>query len=412
MKKYLKIFCIVLCTLFCFWNGETSAGAAEEAGEEKEFFSGMAKGSGVGTELTFVYSEHVGGTFDAAHFTEGTCLTLEYTGEQNGVYIALVSSSGGKKWTAVYPTQEESIGENIWRQVYSYETITKAWGDNFTRLDIIQVYANVASEVGVSRISYILGEGEVADTTDGAWDVPMEGIAFIGDSIVQNPIFFYDDWNSILRRTDCVNYGIGGQTTKELKNRIDDVLKGDYEKIVFLCGINDIGRGRQPFVICAAYRDMLDKIQEQCPDTKVLLLSVLPTTDAFYKDNQGDIQVLNSNLEFMTKDYDFVTYVDIYSAFLGTDGYGKAEYYTDGLHPNAMGYTIIADILNPYLDGSMDETAEEADSQNNTGSLNPLFIVIALAALVCVFAAGWFVVKKNKGTGKKKEKTDGTKGET
>lgn len=410
MKKCLKFLCIVLCTLFCFQNGAESARAAEETDNEQEIFSGMAKGSGVGTELTFVYSEHVGGTFDAAHFTEGTYLTLEYTGAENGVYIALVSSSGGQKWTAVHPTQEESIGENTWRQIYSYESITKAWGDNFTRLDIIQVYANVVSEVGVSRISYVLGEGQVADTTDGAWDVPMEGIAFIGDSIVQNPIFFYDDWNSILRRTDCVNYGIGGQTTKELKNRIDDVLKGDYEKIVFLCGINDIGRGRQPFVICAAYRDMLDKIKEQCPDTEVLLLSVLPTTDAFYKDNQGDIQVLNSNLEFMTREYDFVTYVDIYSAFLGADGYGKAEYYTDGLHPNEMGYTIIADILNPYLDGSMEETAEGEETQDGTGETLILVMVLVLVVLVCVLAIVRFVVKKNKGADRKKRET-GKKGE-
>lgn len=390
MRKYLKLLSIVCLLLFGFFMVEEKVNASEggllimgKPAEDVEIFSGTAKGSGKGTELTFIYSEHVGGTFDAACFTEGTYITLDYTGEENGVYIALVSSSGGQRWTAVYPTSAESIGENMWRQTYSYETITKTWGDNFARLDIIQVYANVTSEISVSRIAYVLGDGEVADTTDGAWDVPMEGIAFIGDSIVQNPIFSYDDWNGILSRTDCVNYGIGGQTTKELENRLGDVLKGDYEKIVFLCGINDLGRGRQPFVICAAYRDMLDMIKEQAPDTEVIILSVLPTTDAFFKDNQGDIQVLNSNLEFMTGEYDFLTYVDIYSAFLGADGYGKAEYYTDGLHPNEMGYKIIADILNPYLDG-LTATEEENDAAIGEATVGVSVWIIIPVAIVIV----------------------------
>ncbi|MBQ7955355.1 MAG: hypothetical protein IJ282_06350 [Lachnospiraceae bacterium] len=365
MRKLWKILCLICFLMAGVLTAENSVKASEtgnllimsKPAEDVEIFSGAAKGKGKGSELTFIYSEHVGGTFDGACFTEGTYITLDYTGAENGVYIALVSSSGGSKWTAVYPSSAESIGENMWRQTYSYEDITKAWGSNFARLDIIQVYANVASDINVSRIAYVLGDGPLADTTDGTWDVPMEGIAFIGDSIVQNPIFSYGDWNTILNRTDCVNYGIGGQTTKELENRIDDVLKGDYEKIVFLCGINDIGRNRQPFVICAAYRDMLDAIGEKLPDAEVFIISVLPTTDAFFKDNQGSIQLLNSNLEFMTKEYDFATFVNVYPEFLAEDGYGKKEYYTDGLHPNEDGYAVIAEILNPYLDG----TAENGD---------------------------------------------------
>lgn len=407
MKKYLKIFSLIGLLIFGFFAVEESVNASEgdllimgKPVSDVEIFSGSAKGSGKGTELTFLFSEHVGGTFDAACFTEGTYLTLDYTGAENGVYIALVSSSGGQKWTAVYPTSSESIGDNMWRQTYSYETITQIWGDNFARLDIIQVYANVASEITVNRIAYVLGDGAVADTTDGTWDVPMEGIAFIGDSIVQNPIFSYDDWNGILGRSDCVNYGIGGQTTKELKNRIGDVLKGDYEKIIFLCGINDLGKGRQPFVICAAYRDMLDAIKEQCPDTEVIILSVLPTTDAFFKDNQGDIQVLNANLEFMTTEYDFATFVDIYSSFLDENGYGKAEYYTDGLHPNAMGYKIIADILNPYLDERVMTADENADSAEAVSIFIGILVPVAIVAIFVTVIIIVVVVSKKKSKAK------------
>lgn len=412
MRRGLKFFCTICVLLLSFLAVESDVKGAEGGGllimskpvSDVEIFSGSAKGSGKGTELTFIFSEHVGGSFDAGSFTEGTYFTLDYTGEENGIYIALVSASGGSKWTAVYPSSSESIGDNMWRQTYSYDAITEKWGTNFQRLDTIQIYADVTGEVTMHRMAYVLGDGEQVDTTDGTWDVPMEGIAFIGDSIVQNPLFYYGDWNTVLDRTDCVNYGIGSQTTRELKSRIDDLLKGNYEKIVFLCGINDLGGGRQPFVICAAYRDMLDAIAEKLPEAQVYILSVLPTTDALFTDSQGNIQVLNANLEFMTKEYDFVTFVNVYPEFLGEDGYGKEEYYTDGLHPNEAGYELIANVLNPYLNGEAD--AEDAltgkAGDENSGSVPYMnTILFALAGVGCLVAILCIALKIV--SGKKKE---------
>ena len=70
------------------------------------------------------------------------------------------------------------------------------------------------------KLAYFAGTGDVVDTSGGRWDRPDTGIAFIGDSICQNAKLLYGDWNTILGRSDCANYGIGGQTTLECRARI------------------------------------------------------------------------------------------------------------------------------------------------------------------------------------------------
>jgi len=45
-----------------------------------------------------------------------------------------------------------------------------------------------------------------------------------------------------------------------------------------------------------------------------------------------------------------VTFVDVYSSFTPKTGeYAYPELLSDGLHPNAAGYKVMAEILTPYL---------------------------------------------------------------
>ena len=96
------------------------------------------------------------------------------------------------------------------------------------------------------------------------------GIGFIGDSIVQNALLSYGDFNTILGRTDCSNWGIGGQTTTHISRRIDDMLEMNYHKIVILCGINDMGAGITKEETLENYELMLTKIHNKLPNTKVI----------------------------------------------------------------------------------------------------------------------------------------------
>lgn len=308
--------------------------------------------------LKFLYTKHVGGEWDASQMNAGSYFYAEYNGAEGGLNICLQSHSGGSRWAALTPDETGKLDDGRWYSKYNYDQIVKKYGTNFARLDQIQARTTTSEEVTLRRIAYVAGEGDPVDTTDGTWDRPDTGIAFIGDSIVENPHVDTDhlkaiDWNGILGRTDCVNYGIGGQTTKECAARIDEIAKKNYDKVVMLCGINDIGRNYTNEQIAANYQTMFDALKAKNPDVEIFLMSVLPTTPVFYTQAQDMIIDLNKTLKTLADKTENVTFINIHSTFYdASTGYCKNGLTFDGLHPNLDGYALIADILNPYLNGT------------------------------------------------------------
>lgn len=147
------------------------------------------------------------------------------------------------------------------------------------------------------KLAYFAGTGEIVDSSDGRWDRPDTGIAFIGDSICQNAKLLYGDWNTILGRSDCANYGIGGQTTLECRARIGELAARNYRQIVFICGINDIGHGYTKEEIVQNYAAMIETVQARNPDCQFVILSTLPTTSAFYSGQQGKNYAAESGVQ-------------------------------------------------------------------------------------------------------------------
>lgn len=373
-------------------------------------FVGSGSADTAGGNLTFFYTAHVGGKWDAAAINEGSSIYIEYTGTEVGVYLGFASASGATPWAAVYPDVTVPLGDGKYASVFSYANFSNMFGENFARLDQIQAYALKNEHTVLNRVCYIPGSGTAVDTSDGAWLRPDTGIAFIGDSIVQNPLVDTQhlggiDWNGILGRTDCSNYGIGGQTTRELVKRIDALAAKDYHTVVFLCGINDIGRNLSNAQIVGNYRKMITALREKKPDIRIFILSVLPTESVHYTDAQNKIVGLNTVLQVMAQQ-EGLTFVDCHSTFVGEDGYCKKGLTFDGLHPNLEGYAIIADILNPLLDAapvvpSEPEATEpaptEPDAQEPEAPASPLpYILIAAGALLCIMSAMIAALRRKK----------------
>lgn len=313
-------------------------------------FRGSVTSQAANTNMHFAFTRHVGGDFDASQINEGSRFYVEYSGQKNGVYLAFSSHSGATQWSRVNPDETVQLDNGRWASYFSYDNFSRVWGKNFTRLDQLTVFSATAREVTLHRVAYFTGEGAPVDLGDGRWSRPDTGIAFIGDSICQNALLIYGDWNTILGRSDCVNYGIGGQTTVECRARIDELAGRDYRMVVFICGINDIGRGYTKEEIVANFDAMIKAIREKNPDCEFLLVSTLPTTSAFYAGQQAKINLLNMAYKRYASKTTGVTYVDIYSSFTPKTGeYAYPELLSDGLHPNREGYAIMAEILSKYL---------------------------------------------------------------
>lgn len=313
-------------------------------------FRGSASANSANASLYYAFTKHVGGDFDAAQINRGSRFYVEYSGPKNGVYLAFSSHSGATQWSRINPDETVALENGRWASYFSYDNFSKVWGSNFARLDQLTVYTTSANAVTLHRIAYFTGTGDPVDTSDGRWNRPDTGIAFIGDSICQNPIYSYGDWNAILGRSDCSNFGIGAQTTVHCRARIDELASRDYSVIVFICGINDIGHGYTKEEIVANYDAMICAIREKNPDCEFLIISVLPTTEAFYAGQQAKINLLNMALKRYASKTPGVTFVDVYSSFTAKTGeYAYPELLSDGLHPNREGYSVMAEIISDYL---------------------------------------------------------------
>lgn len=184
---------------------------------------------------------------------------------------------------------------------------------------------------------------------------------FIGDSITQLwDINAYFDTNKFL-----VNRGIGGDTSEYVLKRFDaDVIQLNPKQVILMIGTNDISaingdvwwrvEGQKTEIVIESIKDNFYKIVEKCKDNNVdlVLCSIVPSDIAppFPKELRQDMTIeLNQFIkELALKNcYKYINYFD---SLCHEDG--KTLIYdlsSDGIHPNAKAYSIMAEILKNEL---------------------------------------------------------------
>jgi len=187
-------------------------------------------------------------------------------------------------------------------------------------------------------------------------------IVFIGDSIThmwELQAYFRGLGKYIINR------GIGGDVSGFLLRRIRaDALALSPKQVVLLIGINDLNqamgdvwwreKGRDLGELLDEYRSNMKLIAENCAaaGARTALCSLLPVSyPEIFNGSAIKDAVLEANvfLKELAARFGF-EFVDYHSAMCGEDGKtlrkGLAQ---DGLHPNAEGYRIMADVLMPLL---------------------------------------------------------------
>ncbi len=198
-------------------------------------------------------------------------------------------------------------------------------------------------------------------------------VVFMGDSIT-------DFWklDEYFPGMPYVNRGISGQTTPQMLVRIyPDVIDLKPAAMVLLAGINDVSRNTGPSTAEMIEQNIMAMTElAQGHGIKVIVCSLLPVSDYPFLRQQSerssqeqrpvagpgpgvgpfprikmteghppaDILKLNAWL----KDYAarvHAGYADYFTAFVDEKGWLKDGYSADGLHPNAEGYKVMAQIL-------------------------------------------------------------------
>jgi lysophospholipase L1-like esterase len=177
------------------------------------------------------------------------------------------------------------------------------------------------------------------------------GLLFLGDSITDAwPHSGKESWAKFAPYHPA-DLGISGDRTEHLLWRITNgELDGIDPKVtVILIGTNNIGHfaDEKPEWAAAGVKKVVETVREKLPQTKILLLGVFPRSD---KGSPARNAVTEIN-EIIAKldDGKQVRYLDISQKFLDQNGDIPRKVMPDLLHPNAAGYDIWYEAMNPLL---------------------------------------------------------------
>lgn len=179
-------------------------------------------------------------------------------------------------------------------------------------------------------------------------------VVFMGDSIT-------DGWKlaDYFPAKPYINRGISGQTTPQMLIRFrPDVIALKPRVVVILAGTNDIAGNTGPTTIESIVDNYVSMAElAKTNGIRVVFASVLPIHDygktkVSERRSPDQIRKLNDWLKAYCARSGH-TYLDYYSQMLDDKGMLRAELATDGLHPNADGYKIMAPLAEAAIARSL-----------------------------------------------------------
>ena len=180
-------------------------------------------------------------------------------------------------------------------------------------------------------------------------------IIFLGNSITDG-----GEWFELFQNANCKNRGISGDITLGVLNRLETITKGKPAMVFLMIGTNDMNHGYSNDTISLNVRQIVQRIKQESPRTKIIVQSILPTNDCYglftgHTKRYSDVAVINGMLKTMADEED-VEYLDLYSRFANNEGKMNPLYSNDGLHLNANGYLLWKDIVEEMIEELPEKT--------------------------------------------------------
>jgi len=201
-------------------------------------------------------------------------------------------------------------------------------------------------------------------------------LVFLGDSITEcwekkGKQGGTEAWQTYYAKRNALNLGFSGDRTEHVLWRLQhgEIDRISPKVLVLMIGTNNTGQldGKQPATATAAgVKAILNEIRTRCPQTKILLLGVLPRSEK----GSDALRLHNDQVNDLIKEFGKlpqVTYLDIGSHFLRSQGDGKTlntGLMPDKLHPWRDGYFVIAKAIEPTLAALLGDTPVSAPAPN------------------------------------------------
>jgi lysophospholipase L1-like esterase len=180
-------------------------------------------------------------------------------------------------------------------------------------------------------------------------------VIFLGDSITQGwEGAGKKAWAETFAPLKAINLGIGGDQTGHVLWRITEGKELDPIKpklAVIMIGTNNTG-GHSAEQIAGGIKAIIDELQKQKPEMKILLLGVFPRAGGIKKEDEvAPAEKLNPKIKQINDriakfaDGKKVFYKDIGDKFMDKDGGLPRKIMPDLLHLSPAGYEIWANAI-------------------------------------------------------------------
>lgn len=183
-------------------------------------------------------------------------------------------------------------------------------------------------------------------------------LVFVGDSITHRwERAGKEVWTKYYGKRRALNLGYGADRTEHVIWRLTNgEIDGISPKlIVLMIGTNNVGhRSSTPAQTVEGIKKIIEIMKEKTPSSKILLLSVFPRSANPTDDMRVKVNEINAGLPALA-DGETVFYLDFGKKFLAEDGSLPEEMMPDRLHPEAAGYEIWAQEVEPFVQKYVDE---------------------------------------------------------
>jgi lysophospholipase L1-like esterase len=167
-----------------------------------------------------------------------------------------------------------------------------------------------------------------------------ETVVFLGDSLTEA-----GDWADWFPDLNVLNFGVGGDTSEDVLNRLDSVVEVRPDEIVLLIGTNDLGLRRNVESMVRNVQSILVELRRQLPGSRLLVQSIMPRGREF----ADRIREANIHLRQFSATV-HAQFLDLWPTMALEDGELNPAYSDDRLHLNEAGYEAWLSELRPALD--------------------------------------------------------------
>lgn len=190
-------------------------------------------------------------------------------------------------------------------------------------------------------------QAAVAATDRGGFEV-----AFLGDSITQGwEGAGKEAWERTFAPMRAANFGFSGDRTEHVLWRLanGELVGAKPKAVVIMIGTNNLGHGSSdPAQTSQGVRAVCDAILAASPDTKILLLAILPRGRE--ADDRLRLATAAASHSFANRaDGRSVVFADTGGAFVRQDGTLKTILMPDLLHLSPEGYAVWAKAIETPL---------------------------------------------------------------